>query len=601
MDNPSQSALFSLSHKYVGVIRGTFVVQDYQRGYRWGADEVQHLLDDIWNSEGRDYSLQPVVVKLDKENVGEQGHDWELIDGQQRLTTLYLIFHYMQKQGWRKTGAPYSIDYKTRPGSAAYLKTLDPAIYKTNIDYFHMYKAYERIGQWFQSLGDDEFGLEDKASRFSGYLFRSVRVIWYEAPARTIATELYTRLNVGRIPLTDAELVKAQLISGLRETQTDVAQESSVRTQEVAAQWDGIERDLRDPDVWHFLVWENDYDEEYPTRISLLLDTEADTRKPFKSTGKRPRHHTFETLRGEIKTRPLEFWNAVLESHALILGWFANHSLYNKIGFLVATGTSFGTLVQLAQGQKKSDFEKFLIGRIRGAIDVGESKLSNLSYDKPSDRSKLLNILLLMNVEAVSRTGRRFPFRRHVGETWSLEHIHAQNAESLNKLAQWKAWLEAHQKALRVIAGQQALVQEIEMSLQQADTSSDFGPTFQRLAARVMEVFSAPTGDASVLDHRPHSISNLALLSRSDNSALNNAVFEVKRRIVLEIDRNIDGKQDGYIPVCTRNVFLKYYADPDETQIHLWSPQDRVGYLKAIASTLKEYLAPETMAKDLAQ
>jgi hypothetical protein len=91
------------------------------------------------------------------------------------------------------------------------------------------------------------------------------------------------------------------------------------------------------------------------------------------------------------------------------------------------------------------------------------------------------------------------------------------------------------------------------------------------------------------------------LLSRSDNSALNNAVFEVKRRIVLEIDRNIDGKQDGYIPVCTRNVFLKYYADPDETQIHLWSPQDRVGYLKAIASTLKEYLAPETMAKDLAQ
>jgi hypothetical protein len=43
-----------------------------------------------------------------------------------------------------------------------------------------------------------------------------VRVIWYEAPVSVEAIPLFTRLNVGRIPLTDAGLIKAALLSGVR-------------------------------------------------------------------------------------------------------------------------------------------------------------------------------------------------------------------------------------------------------------------------------------------------------------------------------------------------------------------------------------------------
>jgi hypothetical protein len=77
-----------LEPRLVGDVEGTFFVRDYQRGFRWGTDEVRRLLDDIKDAGSRDYYLQPVVVKP-----LEDGR-WELVDGQQRLTTLYLVLHY---------------------------------------------------------------------------------------------------------------------------------------------------------------------------------------------------------------------------------------------------------------------------------------------------------------------------------------------------------------------------------------------------------------------------------------------------------------------------------------------------------------------------
>ncbi|MSO78874.1 MAG: hypothetical protein EXQ79_04625, partial [Acidimicrobiia bacterium] len=73
-------------------------------------------------------------------------------------------------------------------------------------------------------------------------LTSTVYVIWYEAPQEPEfdSRAMFTRLNVGRIPLTDAELVKASLLSHIK------------RPHETAAQWDGIERDLHSPEVWAF-------------------------------------------------------------------------------------------------------------------------------------------------------------------------------------------------------------------------------------------------------------------------------------------------------------------------------------------------------------
>lgn len=245
----------TLELRFVGDVAGSFRVARYQRGYRWGEHEVSRLLNDIWESNGEPYSLQPVVVKRIDEA------SWELVDGQQRLTTLFLIFVFMERERLQNAPPPYSITYETRSDSEPFLRAPNKEVAGANIDFFHINGAYECIRAWFDAHGGRR---QHVANKFYGYLFESVRVIWYEAPNNLNSTDLFTRLNVGRIPLTDAELVKALVLSRSR-----AAAGVSDRTHEIAAQWDVIERDLRNPEVWAFIADQGIIDS--PTRISRFL------------------------------------------------------------------------------------------------------------------------------------------------------------------------------------------------------------------------------------------------------------------------------------------------------------------------------------------
>lgn len=563
----------ALELKLVGDIAGAFRVARYQRGYRWGSLEVKRLLDDIWASKGEPYSLQPVVVKRDGEAA------WELVDGQQRLTTLYLIFQFMQRERLQSAGAPYSISYDTRPDSAIYLQSLDPDRADNNIDFFHLHGAYECIRAWFDAHGARR---QYVANKLYGYLFESVRVIWYEAPVGLDSTTLFTRLNVGRIPLTDAELFKAALLSHSRG-----AAAASDRTHEIAAQWDSIERSLQHPDVWAFIA--DDAAADAPTRITLLLDTIAGG-----PVGRaRPRFHTFDVLRQRVEQSGAEVvWNEVVQLHALVLGWYESRDHYHKVGYLVAVGQRFAELVSLASGKAKSEFGSILDARIRQTLGLTPSGVTSLSYE--SDRQRCGRLLLLMNVETIRRiqgSSERYPFRIHRSQAWSLEHIHAQHAESLTKAEQWKEWLRLHRDALADLPS----IDENRRAelLRRIDDAGDeiARQVFHELARDVSAAFTLGDSSPAAAAHSVHSVSNLALLASGHNSALSNAVFEVKRRRVLELDR-----RGEYIPICTRQVFLKYYTDSDAQQVHFWSTQDREAYLAAILSSdggVGAYLEPE--------
>lgn len=545
----------------VGQITGDFYVPAYQRGYRWGAVEVRRLLEDIWESRDKPYYLQPVVVK-------RYGEEWELVDGQQRLTTLFLIFQFMQNSGFKHTGARYSLRYETRGASAPYLRDPDPQQGQTNIDFFHISEAYQCISDWF---GENELDSQYIADKLYMALFEHVRVIWYEAPADVDGPTLFTRLNVGRIPLTDAELVKALLLSRSRKAlgRTD-------RALEVATQWDTIERDLRDPELWAFITAKAT---EEPTHISLLLDTLAGG-----PVGRdRPLFHTFETLKSVILKDPQLFWDRVLDQHSLVSGWYADRNLFHKVGYLIAVGVSFGELIERSRGKRKSVFEGELDGLIRDSLRLTRTKLLDLGYAnrKPTSRA-----LLLMNVETIRQrqhSSERYSFKEHALGCWSLEHIHAQNAERLNREEQWIEWLRLHSRVLATLDGvapsaRQGLLGEVDAALELPTLrESDFRP----LERKITEMLSGDNPGADDVD----SIANLALLHGGDNSALSNSVFAVKRAEVLERDR-----QGSYIPVCSRNAFLKYYTPADEQQMHFWSSVDRQHYVGAIIDTLEPYL-----------
>lgn len=556
-----------LEPKLVGDIFGKFYVPAYQRGYRWGEVEVRRLLDDIWESGDKPYYLQPVVIK-------RRGDEWELVDGQQRLTTLFLIFQYMKAEGLQSSDAGYSLRYETRTDSAAYLRDPDPGLSQKNIDFFHIYEAYRCISRWFEAHGHRR---QYAANKFYAALFEHVKVIWYEAPEEVDATTLFTRLNVGRIPLTDAELVKASLLSRSRSYFR-----STDRALEIAAQWDAIERDLRDPELWAFITRKASED---PTHISLLLDTIAGG-----PTGRdRPLFHTFETLRDQISTDPEEFWDRVVGLHSLVLGWFDNRDLFHKIGYLIAVGASLEDLVQRSEGTTKSRFEAELDELIRDSLNLSEAGLRGLSYQA----AKTGNVLLLMNVETVRQrihSTERYSFKEHASGRWSLEHIHAQHAERLNRAEQWETWLTLHRKALAAIDAadrirQSTLLARVDDVLARPPIKE---AEFRSLERDLTDLLSTASGSA---DDDLDSIANLALLDGGDNSALSNSVFAVKRAAILE--RDLSG---SYIPVCTRNAFLKYYSPAGEHQMHYWSADDRSHYLNAMIRTVRTYLLSETSA-----
>ncbi len=252
---------------------------------------------------------------------------------------------------------------------------------------------------------------------------------------------------------------------------------------------------------------------------------------------------------------------------------------------MVSTGLPLDHFIAPALETARSEFEALLDDRIRQRLALTGSAVAELNYEQHHD--KCLRVLGLMNVETVRRRGdksHRYSFATHVSQQWSLEHIHSQSAEQLDEVRQWTKWLELHRDALLVLPGVDKhvvndLVERIDAALPIITKDN-----FHKLEHEIIPLFTAPGGDADGV----HAISNLALLAGTDNSALNNSCFEVKRREILRRDR-----EGSYIPPATRNAFLKYYTESNALQVHFWGPQDREAYLAALYDTVEPYLQLE--------
>lgn len=123
-----------------------------------------------------------------------------------------------------------------------------------------MANAWREIERWFQNQSMKAFTLTTKIDE--AFTDR-VQIIWYEVDADEEPISMFTRLNIGKIPLTNAELVKSMLLK-------DLGTGDERRRKEIALQWDGMEKDLRDDSLWYFLT--NVSAEKYQTRIDLVLD-----------------------------------------------------------------------------------------------------------------------------------------------------------------------------------------------------------------------------------------------------------------------------------------------------------------------------------------
>ena len=552
-----------LESRLVGTIKGDFFVPSYQRGYRWGKTEVVRLLDDIYSCDGNSYYLQPVVVR-------KNGDKYELIDGQQRLTTIYLIYRYMNNASGGFIDEPqFSLYYETRKKSASFLQSVDMARKEENIDFWFICNAYDSIKQWFEAK-------EKKSvlTNINKYFDEKVKIIWYEVnDSDDAAISLFARLNIGKIPLTSAELVKAMFFS--RDTKLGIDKNMQ---KEIALQWDNIEKELHENDFWYFLT--NQSIASYQTRIDLVLDLIAGKKK-----NSRENYYTFFKFDEMRQKKPVrEIWHKIQKTFLLLKDWFENHELYHKIGYIIASKElTLSEVYNLSLNKTKAEFIAALDASIRNSM---EGVHSELTYENAADQKKIKKLLLLFNVESVRQNGEhsqwfpfdKFKFSNDGRVAWSLEHIHAQQSEGLKDKKAWKEWLRLHIPSVEAVdRKQESLIEEMKSAFSKSNLQRK---DFEKIQQKVVQVLSVK-GNTEYI----HSISNLSLLRASDNAALNNSAFDVKRNVIIKMD--IEGQ---YIPFCTRMVFLKYYTPSAGNQLHFWGESDRKAYIDAINRVLGKYL-----------
>lgn len=564
----------SLSGKLVSEITGEFFVPSYQRGYRWERDHITLLLNDLWKNGDHNYCLQPVVVR----RIGDER--FELIDGQQRTTTLFLILDYMTKI-LPSLKLKFNITYETRPKSEIFLKNINEEESEDNIDFFHMYHAYRAIEEWFE---DEDIGDKTlKTINLYKYFSERVKVIWYEVNNKVDGPSLFTRLNIGKIPLTNAELVKALFLS---KDSNDITEEKQL---EISTSWDLIERELQNDNLWYFLT--NQDASNFATRIELLFNLMAN-----KELDEKEKFFTFfyfierlEDPKNAISKTDL--WNEIQSYFLTLKEWYEKRDVYHKIGYLIAIGKPLQEIIAESKGSTKTEFQNRLDENIRKKLNLSRDQILELSYEKKQDLKKIENVLLLHNVETIRTLGddlQKFSFDRHKKNKWSLEHIHAQQSEGLNKKEEQQEWLLLHRESLVSIlssSDQQDRVKElIELIDDNYDTITK--DLFDHIFSEVFDCLSDDE-EGRYID----SISNMALLSAANNSALNNSTFDVKRNKIIQMDR-----KGEYIPICTRRIFLKYYTDSKLHQLHFWGEHDRDAYIRDMIGdngVLNKYLIEE--------
>ena len=559
-----------LETKSVSDISGQFFVPAYQRGYRWGK-EATRLLEDIMEIDEKSdyrYCLQPIVVK--KRSDGS----YELIDGQQRLTTLFLIYKVVGKMiPFAK--ANYMLTYEVRQRSEEYLNSISESSDESNIDFYFMKKAYLSIKNWFQER------MKQKLTApydFLKLLTERVDIIWYEAGPDEDSNALFQRLNIGKIPLTSSELVKAIFLCA--SSKKDIRTE---RQQEIALQWDNIEKELHDDSFWYFLT--NKRILEYQTRIDLVLNLISGH---FDDADK---YATFFYFDEKRKTEDLlDIWEEIQHTYLILKDWYKNHELYHLIGYLIATGKSIKEIYELSLNKTKTAFINALKEMIKKTVDIKDRNYGELSYENTTDYNAISKLLLLFNVLSTENNGEQsewFAFDKFKSSNWSLEHIHAQQSQGMKTEAQWKEWVRLHIPSVKLLNKDDLELNDL-MKNSIKDDHTLKAEEFQDIRERAEKILSEDMNVGYL-----HSISNLALLKKEDNSALNNSTFDVKRNEIVEMD-----KRGQFIPFCTRMVFLKYYTPSDKNSVHFWGQADREYYIDYMNKVLSDYIEPIVLLKE---
>lgn len=627
-----------------------FYIPAYQRGYRWTDKQVGDLLRDLLcfandkKNDGDFYCLQPIIARpitdesiikilFKTDNVDEiaQKGVWEIIDGQQRLTSIFLLYKYLvEKKGWDKETLKeeedgkelYHILYATREDSASFLEELNlnvitqVEVNNSNIDFFHMANAFKYIDNWIKNDGkqiNQRYNLGGSLDTVRNTLFSllngmrdtkngSVQILWYEIAEVKSQNSIkeFQKINSGKIRLTDAELVKGLFLLNKN------FEESSkfIKQSTLAIEWEFIENTLHANSFWYFLQKKGS---DMPNRIDLifsliykkhvingipedewdnrLVRVDEEIKDPKKSVIFRYYYDMFEGKQGEELQRQVSAaWKEVMTMFRTLDDWFYTPATYNYIGLLSQCGEDITRLIMhfesMPDDSSQDDFVAYLKQRISYYLKGVKRDKNGSIITSYKDRNNIYKLLLTLNIHILNIQNDKlnsesdvykFPFDVLDSQDWDIEHIDSFHTNALKKDELKEEWIKTAMEDRS-----DYLTQEERVSIENLLGNKNYDD--------VIDVLKKNAGESDIDDDTKNGIGNLTLLDSETNRSYGNSLFCTKRRII--IDRI---KQGVFVPIATQYVFSKFY-DEKGTNRSVWTKDDMEAYQQYIVGMLKDYL-----------
>lgn len=449
-----------------------FNIPLYQRGYRWETKQVCELLDDLLEfsrsktgKEGQFYCIQPLVVVKNEDFTKRDTpcqSVYDVVDGQQRLTTLFLLMNYLDLPSYHlryeracSKNEQNADHYMNGELMYSCLSALSHEQIAGNPDYFYITRAMEDIKAWFAEKIVKFPGIKDLVKRVvvnSDYetpsarfdqaggeytdinaALKDIRFIWYDASdLQSIdykgSIEVFKRLNYGKTALTSAELIKALLF------QCDIYEISQKPEMKqiafrMSTEWDNMEKQLQDTFIWSMLM---PYEINKASHIDIVLSFVAHAlQEEYEiqtKVSRSDKDYDYQIISKYIEKKVAEgknqseaykevikqLWARIQDVFAIFRSWFEDRELYHLIGLYFTLRfpkkeNRMGALKELVvlyrtcdRGCFISKLKKEKIGKyisLNGKKTSEEEPLSLDNINYNDNWNEIIRILLVYNVD----------------------------------------------------------------------------------------------------------------------------------------------------------------------------------------------------------
>lgn len=574
-------------------------IPNYQRGYKWEISNVEDLLNDINNINNIDkneHCLHNLTI-IENEN------KWEIVDGQQRLTTIFLILKYLGKEY-------YSLSYKIRQNTEDFfnneindiIKNLKDNKYKKELelfndiknknnnydkqDIYYICRALFTIYNWFNKNYKDK-PIEE-------FIEKLESVYFYKHGIKTnIKGEtIFSNLNSGRVPLTYIELIKADLIINISEIEAK-ENKSEILINEIRSNigrlWDEMESWLAQDEVWYWIAPKNNS----VNKLSLLFNLCGEL-KEGKNIYEKYYNYVYDKNLKCYYSKIKTIWENVKNYYYTIKDWYLDNNLYHLIGIIVSFGININKFIENNSNIKnknelKSKLKNEIIRHLKLTNKDNKLKLGDIDYleldynnDKVNKIFTLLNCLEGYNYDKNKFNEHfRYRFDIHNKYKWSIEHIIPRNPKK-------DTILDYFNDIIELLNEQNEELEKIKVEIKEKLNEpkyKEFNGNIEKLKLsnndKLKEEFIEDFNNIIDINN----IGNLALLGIDTNSSLKNKIFKEKRNILLKFISN----EGRFIPPLTLKVFSKTFDGANGEEMY-WTHEDFNKYEEYQEKKLKYFI-----------